>query len=285
MTILTILICIALQKFANVGGWFSSSWFEAYLKLLCPWLKKLNEWLGLMLIILPICLALVLLHYLLMWKMFGIFDLLLVVIVLFFTMDARDFKYELTKYFECFEKKDIKGAANAATEFLCDTAPAKPAELSRAITKTIGLKSFEKLFAVLFWFTIFGIYGAVIYFSVTMVKKTALKVSTHFSALAKTASQIQSILDWLPVRVLGFSYVLAGKFAKVFNYWFKGLFNSPRHNQDFIITTSLAAIDASPIDETADATIKENHEALDLVNRVLIIWVIAVALFSLGTWL
>ena len=285
MTIITILICIALQKFANVGGWFSLSWFEAYLKLLRPWLKKINGWLGLALVIVPICLALVLLHYVLMWKMFGIFDLLLIVIVLFFTMDARDFKYELAKYFECLEKKDVNGAANAVAEFLYEAAPTEAAELSRAVTKAITLKSFERLFAVLFWFTIFGIYGAAVYYVITLLKRTALKVDTHFSVLAKISAKIQSILDWLPARVLGFSYVLAGKFAKVFNYWFKGLFNSPKHNQDFILTTGLAAIDIPPKAETTDANSKENYEALDLINRVLIIWVIAVALFSLGTWL
>lgn len=285
MTIITILICIALQKFANVGGWFSLSWFEAYLKLLCPWLKKINEWLGLALIIFPICVVLVLLHYLLMWKMFGIFDLLLVVIVLFFTMDARDFKYELTQYFACLEKKDIHGAANAAAEFLSETAPTNAGELTRAVTKAITLKSFERTFAVLFWFTIFGVYGATVYYAIVLLKKTALKVDTHLASLAKIAAQLQSILDWLPARVVGFSYVLAGKFATVFNYWFKGLFNSPRHNQKFITTIGLAAIDIDQKTEPTNVSSKENYEALDLINRVLIIWVIAVALFSLGTWL
>lgn len=285
MTIITILICIALQKFANVGGWFNLSWFEAYLKLLCPWLKKINEWLGLGLVIVPICLVLVLLHYILMWKMFGIFDLLLVVIVLFFTMDARDFKYELAKYFERLEKKDVNGAANAVTEFLAVPAPTEAAELSRAVTKAITLKSFERLFTVLFWFAIFGIYGATIYYAITLLRKTALKVDTHLAALAKIAAKIQNILDWFPARVLGFSYVLAGKFAKVFNCWFNKLFNRPKHNHDFIIATGLTALDVDPKAETISSSSKENYEALDLINRVLIIWVIAVALFSLGTWL
>jgi AmpE protein len=284
MTIITILICIALQKFANVGGWFSLAWFEAYLKLLRPWLKKINEWLGLLLIVAPICVVLILLHYLLMWKMFGIFDLLLVVIVMFFAMDARDFKYELAKYFVCVEKKDATGAANAVSEFL-NNAPTNMIELNRAVTKAIAWQSFTRLFSVVFWFAIFNVYGAVIYFVISLVHRTALKVDTHFAGLAKVAAQVQDILDWLPVRVLGFSYVLAGKFSKVFNCWFKGLFTPPKANQSLIIETSLAAIDVDIKEESIASSLKENYEALDLINRVLIIWVIAVALFSLGTWL
>ena len=286
MTILTILICLALQKFADVGGWFSSSWFEAYLKLLLPWLKKIGDWLGIVLVILPVCLILALLHYLLIWKMigFGLFDLLLVVIVLFFTMDARDFKHGLVQYFECNEKNNLNGAATAVAEFLSETTPVTTfAELNRAVTKAIALRSFEKIFAVLFWFTFFGIYGAAIYYTVTLLKKSALQTDVNLASLAQRAAKVQSVLDWLPARVLGFSYVIVGKFTRVFNYWVKSLGSTPKSNQDAIITTSLAAVDVDPAEQTISANPKENYDALDLINRVLIIWVVAVALFSLGT--
>jgi len=287
MTIITILICIAIQKFANVGGWFSSSWFESYLKLLQPWLKKLNEWLGVLLVLVPIYLVLLGLHYILTWKMFGfgLFDLLLVVIVLFFAMDARDFKYELAQYFERLDKKDINGAASAVAEFLYGPAPTSLMELNRAVTQAIALRSFERLFAVLFWFALFGIYGAAIYYAITLIKKTALQVDTNLAALAKITARIQDILDWLPTRILGFSYTLAGKFARVFNYWGKHCLSGPASNQKFIVDTSLTAIDVNPAEEPIKSSAKENNEALDLINRVLIIWVIAVALFSLGRWL
>lgn len=280
MTLIAILFCLALQRFANVGGWFQASWFEAYLRWLNPWLSKLDERLVILSVIAPVLLLFALLHLIFAHHWFGLFDIILGVIVLFFCIDARDLKSKLTPYFNAVEKSDMHTASEAVTDFISDVSIGNMADLHRAVTKAILLKSFEHVFVGLFWFIVFGIYGVATYFLVTLLRQNALKVNPNYIELAKLAAQVQDVLEWLPARLLGFTYSLVGHFNKGFNYVLKHLWLGLSEVKKFAVDSGLAALDASS--NVADADKSENYAALDIVNRVLIIWLIAVALVLIG---
>ena len=280
MLLITILFCLALQRFANVGGWFRASWFEAYLRYLSQWLSKLDDRLVILLVIAPILLLFVLLHFILMWRFFGLFDLILSIMVLFFCIDARDLKGKLAPYFNALEKSDMHAASEAVADFISDTAIGNMADLHRAVTRAILLKSFEHVFVGLFWFMVFGIYGVATYFLITLLRQNALKVNPNYVELAKLAAQVQDILEWIPSRLLGFTYALVGHFNKGFNYCIKHLWSGLGDVKKFTVDAGLATLDVSS--NVADADRSENFAALDIVNRVLIIWLIAVALILIG---
>lgn len=280
MVLISILFCLALQRFANLGGWFQTSWFEAYLRVLNPWLSKIDERLVMLIIIAPVLLLFMLIHFIFRAHFWGLFDLILSVVVLFFCIDARDLKNKLTSYFAKLESSDIHAAANAVADFISDDSIGNVANLRRAVSQAILLKSFERVFAGLFWYMIFGIYGVTTYFLITMLRQNAMKVNPNYIELAKAASQIQSILEWLPARLLGFSYALVGNFNRSFNYCSKYLWSGLGAVKKFAVDTGLEALDASTDTEEADQS--ENYAALDIVNRVLIIWLIGIALVLIG---
>jgi AmpE protein len=284
ITIVAIFICIAIQRYGNIGGWFNVTWFETYLHRLRPWLLKLNSLWGILLIIVPVLLVLGMLNILFVRRLFELFNLILAVIILFFSMDARDPKKQLGNYFTNLDNHDLKNAANIAFEFTGEaiTTEIKP-ELTRSVTKAIFIKEFEKVFAVLFWFIVSGFYGASVYFLITLLHKVALKIDINFSKIAKLATQIQNILDWIPARLLAFTFALAGHFTKGCNYFcnnWRGLSNT----NNFIMEAGLASLDneSDPIKNSSE---KENFAALDLINRALMIWIIATILFIVGRWL
>lgn len=280
MVLIAILFCLALQRFANVGGWFKASWFEAYLRVLNPWLSKLDERLVILLVVAPILILFVLLHLIFRWSLFGLFDLMLSVVVLFFCIDARDLKNKLNPYFSALDKDDAHAAANEVLSFINDDSIGNMAELRRAVSRAILLKSFEQVFVGLFWFMVFNIYGVATYFLITLLRQNVLKINPNYIELAKLAAKIQAGLEWLPSRLLGFSYALVGNFNKGFDYCSKYLWSGFGEVKKFVVDSGLAALDVRA--NAAEADINENRVILDAVNRVLIVWLISVALVLIG---
>lgn len=288
MTFIAILICLALQRFVNLGG-VENKWFEYYLTKMQPIFHKFNKWVALSLLILPAFAILALLHLLLLWRLFGLFYLILATVVLFLSMDARDLRNILNPYFVSIEHNDADTAMQAASLFINQPIPTSSQELSREITKNILAKSFENIFAVLFWFILFGVYGAAGYCLINLTSKitnnidpkTPAKKLADYNELSQLATKVKSILDWIPVRILGFSYALAGNFTNGFAYSLKHLQTKTNDNKKFAVESGLASLDID-IEDNSKADIAENHAALDLIDRTLIVWIVAVALISLG---
>jgi AmpE protein len=288
MTFITILICLALQRFVNLGG-IENKWFDFYFDKMQPFMHKFNKWIALLIIILPIFALLGLLHLLLLWRLFGLFYLILASVVLFVSMDARDLRNILNDYFTGFEQHDAQTAANAASLFLAPPVPTNPQDLSRAVTTNILYQSCEKIFVVLFWFIICGIYGAAGYCLIKLTSKISTKIeaqtshkkAAEYTELSQLATQIKNILDWIPVRLLGFSYALAGNFTNGFAYCLKHFQSNLSDNKKFATESGLTALDI-PLDDNSKADTTENSATLDLIDRTLIVWIVAVALISLG---
>jgi AmpE protein len=283
MLLIAVLICLALQRFANVGFLFQLSWFETYFKGLSPWIAKLNAWASVLLIVVPVLLLLVLLHFLFAGKLFGLFDLILATLVLFFCIDSRDFKNKLEEYFADLEKGDVHAAADVAAELIGDVPSGAPAELSRAVTKAILLGSFERLFAGLFWFMVFGVYGVAAYFLIALLRQNALKIDSSHVALTKAATQIQDVLDWIPSRLVGISYALVGNFGEGFKYCSKHVWSGLAEARKFSVDSGVAVLGADF--DSDKAPLKENYAALDLINHTLVVWLVALALVLFGVWL
>lgn len=282
MILIAVLSCLAVQRFANIGGWFHASWFEFYLRRLSPWLIKFDEKLVILFVIAPILLLFALSHFIFMWRLFGLFDLFLSVIVLFFCIDARDLKNNLQEYFSGLEKADMNAASNAVSELIADDSIGNMTELRRSVTKAILLKSFERVFAGLFWFMVFGVYGVITYTVINLLRQTSLKVDPNYIELAKLAGQIQGVLEWIPARLLGFSYALVGHFNEGFGYCARNLWTGLSDVKRFTVDSGLAALNVNP--NVAEVDQQENYAALDIINRVLIIWLVALCLVLIGSW-
>lgn len=280
MIFVAILICLALQRFGNISLPGNLTWFNSYLKLLDRWLNKVNEYVAIVLVIAPIWLLFFIIYIVLRkWHLYDIFTLCLATVVLFFTVDARDMGVKLKPYFTALGESDTQRAMEAVAYFIDTSFVGSVKELERAVSKTVLLRSFEDIFAGLFWFIVFGIYGISAYILVKLVNQSALKVNANYVNLANFAGKLQSIFEWLPSRLVGFSFALVGRFSKSASYCMNQLWSGPESVKRFIVESGLAALDLEPADYCG---IEENHAALDIINRVIIIWLVAIFFVLIG---
>jgi|GEM_PF-1121410 len=288
MTLITILIALVVQRFGNMADWFKPAWFETYVGWLRPALVKCNQWSAIAVIVLPVFTILGIFHYLLSPRLFGLFYLVLASFVLLLCLDARNLKNQLNKYFEHAEKEETEAALNAIADLTDEPLPTinTSTGISRCATRLILEKSYVQIFSVLFWFGtlgIFGIYGVAGYTTISLLRRLATKIDGSFGDIANAAASIKDILDWLPVRVLGFSYALVGQFMNGFSYCSKNFKLGLSDNMKFTVESGLTALGVNITDVAeSEANLQENYATLALIDRALAAWIIAMALITFG---
>ena len=134
------------------------------------------------------------------------------------------------------------------------------------------------LFGFLFWYTILGPFGLALYYSVLeIIKVLEAKPNEAQTNLLKEAQLIRRVLDWVPVRLLGFAFALVGHFATVFKAWVNHLKTGINKEMPLLIEFAHAALQTK---ESPDVT-----EAINLIDRSLLVWLVVIALVSIGFWL
>lgn len=141
------------------------------------------------------------------------------------------------------------------------------------------LKSYQHIFAILFWYFVFGPVGLVIYVVIDHLR-AHFETRSADEPIRKTVLpaliQVQGVLDWVPVRLLGLTFALAGHFSPVFNRWMTDLLQSISNDQHLVTAWGEVAIQPE---------VTSTAEAVGLVDRSLIIWLVVMALISLGFWM
>lgn len=138
--------------------------------------------------------------------------------------------------------------------------------------------TYERLFAVIFWFVIFGPAGLILY-SATVSLRNFLLTENHTDLLGYVC-KLKVLLDWLPIRLLGLSYAIVGHFASVTRVW-------ARHIHTGVITDSRLVVEygCAALGVHASALDRLYLEAVYLINRALLLWLTIIALFTLVFWL
>jgi AmpE protein len=128
-----------------------------------------------------------------------------------------------------------------------------------SLSTCLFLESYQKLFAPLFWYFIFGPVGLMLYIIVAALRVQLL--------MEKFVGLTLGVLDWLPIRVVGLTFALAGNFSAVFKLWRADLFQHVTDNQNQIVSYGEAAL-------SVDSTIQ------GLLYRMLLIWLVIMALIT-----
>ncbi|MBS0350455.1 MAG: regulatory signaling modulator protein AmpE [Proteobacteria bacterium] len=147
-----------------------------------------------------------------------------------------------------------------------------------AISKEqLFILSYQRLFAVIFWFIFLGPIGLVLYSS-TVALCNYLEGQEHL-LLVNYAKKLKAILDWLPIRLLGLSYALMGHYGAVFKIWSTNWQELPSDSR-LVVDYGSAALGVFPQD-------LENipNEVIQIINRVLVLWLLVIAILSLFYWL
>lgn len=253
MALICVLICLGIQRFLK----FSS---DAYNK---DWAKAYYHWLtsktssitagglaGAAILLLPLVIAVGLVFSIVSIFLGSVGYYLLSIIWLWYCVDGRDFNQS---------------------------------PLANGNAKDLFLHSYQYLFAVIFWFMLLGPVGLALYIATLKLHTVmASDKDSQSQNCLKFTNKILGVLDWVPLRLLGLSFAMVGHFGAVFKLWLNELLHGIKETQQQAVEWGLAALKSTPGQGTTTTAKNNNTEVITLIDRSLLIWLVVLALLTIG---
>ena len=291
MKFIIILVCLGLERFSGVGSLLKRfSWFNQYVELYKP-LTHSNlitiggGSLGILLIALPIPVIVAIIYCLLWSKLNGLISLLIGILVLLYCIGPKDLFQEVKAYQTALSSGDRETANKKIMSLVNGALPTDDKALAHMLTENIFIQANTRIFGVLLWFCIFGPFGALFYRMITLLRFEAEQVNSPFANLAKMTVLFQDVLDWLPVRFFTLGYTVVGNFSKSFAFWIDNVLTGTDANRELLIECPMQALGTSKEESlVAQNPFAENNSALEIIDRVLVVFMVVAAIFTLGAW-
>ncbi len=124
-----------------------------------------------------------------------------------------------------------------------------------------------QLFAVTFWYILFGAPAALAYRLISLCREQ--------SATAQLATRLTNLLDWIPARISVLLFLLVGNFQRGFQFFRQRCVSSPENNDQFLSEGGLLAACAS------ETGLVQLPYAENLVEHAMIVFLVFLAFFTL----
>lgn len=231
----------------------------------------------------------------------GGFGVLLVSVpLLLYSFGRGNFNESVSSYLRAWYQGDLEGAFLVAEPLLkgVDATEVTDANtLHKLVFRAAAYRAFERLFAVLFWFLVAGVPGALLYrlSQLYIHGEEPEEQSSQEAGIGgiespdvQLARQWLWLVEWLPVRVLGFTLAIVGNFAGCYRAWREHLTCKESRSAEvlgYYLEGALGGIDASEC--SAGVAVSEGQrvcgaelEALQaLLARALLMWLTVLALY------
>ncbi len=279
MKFLILIITLILQTLIQQKGLNKHSLINRYINFLLPSFQRLNletGWqvtLGLLAPAMIFLLLLAILLHHVIWLYF-IYSL----VILWLCLDYGNIKTCLAAYFTALTDENIGRAQVEAEQFTMKALSNDKAVITRAITEKILSHSVTHIFSVIFWFMLLGPVGAALYFLIAVIAAKYEKMEMGFSHL-QFAEYLKDIFDWIPVRLVTFTFALISDFSSVIKIWLAHLGSDTTQNTFLLLESGLTALNSEPPE--MQVGVAENHHAIRLIYRTLWAWVIAIGIITL----
>lgn len=224
--------------------------------------------------------------------LWGLLSLALTVVVLVYSLGRGELHAQVEDYLASWQQGDWQGSwhhaqAFVSQEMLDDTAD--PVQLHEYACRAMVYQGFERLFAVVFWFMILGPAGALLY-RLTRLQAQALPAGAE----ASPDLRFLYWLEWLPARVLAFTFALAGNFSTSVQAVESGWLDMTQGISAFLGAALAGALQWTPLQFPAsgdeadiEAFIHQGQQdvrgLLTLLARCGMIWLALIALWQILT--
>lgn len=208
MSFLVLLLVLWVEKFS---GWRRHIQQDtAWLKLLARIEAGAGAWSGLAVVVLLPVLLVGLLLAVLQPVAYGWLALPLHLLVVIYSLGRGDVQAALGPFRDAWRRGDSQAAYHVAERDLqLFEAEAGEALLGRVQAHLLW-QGYQSFFAVIFWYALLGPLAALAYRLVALAGEYAQR-----SDLRDNAQLVRHAVDWLPARVLAFSFALVGNFMAV----------------------------------------------------------------------
>ena len=292
MTLLGILFALLLERVVEkVRGWREHRWLADYYQWMQRKLGSSSFWSGpggVMMVHVPLVVAVGLVFGVLNAVFFGFLSFIAGVGVLLMCLGPRDLDADTDAFLDAVVESDDSAMQARAEEILGK----KPADLNdRVIIEGVFSESLERTFGVLFWFSILGPVGAVLFRVSSQMQIMAKKSDEEKEGFVKAARRLHSILLWLPARLLALGFAVVGNFEDALHNWrtcadeFEGDWVESGRQVVKAAGCGAMRLDTMPEDETAESARFDTgkiRSAMALVWRTLVVWVVVILIMTLA---
>lgn len=142
------------------------------------------------------------------------------ILVLYCCIGARSLQQHANAVYQALEQHDLCLARQQVGKIVSrQTSQMTAIDARRASIESVLENGADAVFAPLFWFILFGPFGALIYrLSNTLDAMWGYK-NQHYQHFGWAAARFDDVLNWLPARLTALSYALLGNTTLAFNAW------------------------------------------------------------------
>jgi len=273
MTFIVTLMTLLVERFFDWSHLRYMGWFTHYERWVEQKSPSKNPYVILAAAILPVIIIVSLLGCLLDGALYGFVRLIFEVIVLMYCYGPQNLWADAFASINTLSGGDAKAAQDKLQYTFGIQSTNSPQTLHFQLLDHIFMAANRRIFAVVFWYVIAGLPGAILYRLITLA-------TDGTSNTAQVARKIEEWLDYIPVRIFSFLFALGGHFVKVLSCWRKKVFSNVSQNEALLTDCGLAALGVEDAPHLLDDG-SILREAVSLLDRVFIITLVLIALFVL----
>jgi len=216
---------------------------------------------------------------------FGLLSVVLKILILLYVLSHISIRKHLDAYRADLAAGDIQGAYRCADQYLAVPEARVSDDLStmnHQVIRALLHRWFEYFFLMVFWFMVADVPGILLaWFSVQYAR------ATHCDA---QAWRYLHWLEWIPVRLLGLTYALAGNFFNAFPVLHSYLWDRLTHSADVLYRVASESLGdevskAGQDPGSAEQATSELDAWQGLHIRSVSLWMVIIAVATVGGYL
>jgi cobalamin biosynthesis protein CobD/CbiB len=174
-------------------------------------------------------------------------------------------------------------------------------EIATAAIEHAVLRAHRGLFGVIFWFVVLpGPTGAILYrLAVELLQSWGSREGPDFEAFAHFSRQAFEWLDWIPSRLTGIGFAIAGNFEDAISSWRQSAAGWPDATQAIVLASGAGALGLAlggPLPREGGVDFRpelgdgQRPDADDLQSayyllwRTLVVWLVLLLMLTLARW-
>lgn len=279
MTFIVTLIALLIERFFDWSHLRRWVWYTNFQRAVMQRFPGKSSYTILVLTMIPLLGIVLLIQFMLKSSLFGFVELLFQLFVFLYCLGPQNLWADTFACINALMQADPQTAADKLRSAFGVTDAQTTQSLHGQLLSNIFIAANRRIFAIVFWFLVLGPVGAVLYRTITLSSADYPK-QNPVPELISSSRTIESLLDWIPVRLFTCIFALGGHCVKVLSCWRKKAVFGFDSNEKLLSECGAAALGNDDIENIVEdgSTAKS---AIGLLDRSLVITLVFVAIVVL----